>query len=73
MRPHEDRLRQAALERGYEIAGGSLTIHSTNDSQEWRFVALGLANQAELPLSLLAAELATFDGVEGFELSHARN
>jgi len=73
MRPHEDKLRQAALERGYEIAGGSLVIHSANDSQEWRFVALGLANQAELPLSLLAAELATFDGVEGFELSHARN
>jgi putative Mg2+ transporter-C (MgtC) family protein len=73
VRPNEDQLRKAAVERGYEIAGGSLTISSDNDQQEWRFVALALANRAEAPLSLLASELATFDGVEGFELSHARN
>jgi len=73
MRPHEDVLRKAALERGYEIAAASLTINSSADQQEWRFVALALANQAAPPLSLLATELATFDGVEGFELSHARN
>jgi len=73
VRPHEDVLRRAALERGYEIAAASLTITSSADQQEWRFVALALANQAAPPLSLLATELATFDGVEGFELSHARN
>jgi putative Mg2+ transporter-C (MgtC) family protein len=73
MRPHEDVLRRAALERGYEMAGGSLTISSVKDRQEWHFVALALAGQTGAPLSLLASELAAFDGVEGFELSHARN
>ena len=71
--PQEDMLRKAALERGYEIAGGSLTISSVNGCQEWHFVALELAGKPGAPLSLLAGELSTFDGVDGFQLSHARN
>jgi putative Mg2+ transporter-C (MgtC) family protein len=71
--PQEDMLRRAALERGYEIAGGSLTISSVEGCQEWHFVALELAGKPGAPLSLLATELATFDGVDGFQLSHARN
>jgi putative Mg2+ transporter-C (MgtC) family protein len=73
VRPQEEELRIAALERGYEIAGGSLTIGSDKGCQEWRFVALALANHAEAPLSSLATELATFQGVDGFSLAHARN
>jgi putative Mg2+ transporter-C (MgtC) family protein len=72
-RPQEEVLRRAALERGYEIAGGSLTIGSEKGCQEWRFVALALAGQSGAPLSSLASELSTFDGVDGFLLSHARN
>jgi putative Mg2+ transporter-C (MgtC) family protein len=72
-RPQEEVLRRAALERGYEIAGGSLTIGSEKGCQEWRFVALALAGQSGAPLSSLAGELSTFDGVDGFLLSHARN
>jgi putative Mg2+ transporter-C (MgtC) family protein len=71
VRPNEDDLRRAALERGYEIAGASLTIGSSANVQEWRFVALAGAGGA--PLSTLAGELAVLDGVDGFELSHARN
>ena len=71
--PQEDLLRKAALERGYEIAGGSLTISSVNGCQEWHFVALELAGKPGAPLSLLAGELSTFEGVDGFQLSHARN
>jgi putative Mg2+ transporter-C (MgtC) family protein len=73
VRPHEVELRKAALERGYEIAGGSLTIGSINDRHEWRFVALMLPGRVSSPLSSLAAELADVEGVDGFELSHARN
>lgn len=73
VRPHEEELRKAALERGYEIAGGSLTIGSINDRHEWHFVALMLPGQASAPLSSLASELADVEGVDGFELSHARN
>lgn len=71
--PREELLRQAALERGYEIAGSSLTISSDNGSQEWRFVALALSNRSGAPLSELAQELAVFEGLEAFQLSHARN
>jgi len=71
--PREDALRRIALERGYAIAGGSLTIGSTNGMQEWRFVALALSKKSGAPLSTLAAELAAFDGVDSFQVSHARN
>jgi putative Mg2+ transporter-C (MgtC) family protein len=73
VRPHEEELRKAALERGYEIASGSLTIGSTNDRHEWHFVALMLPGQVSSPLSSLASELSGIEGVDGFELSHARN
>jgi putative Mg2+ transporter-C (MgtC) family protein len=73
VRPQEEALRKQALERGYEIAGGSLTIGSDKGSQEWRFVALALANHAGAPLSSLATELSSLEGVDGFQLSHARN
>jgi putative Mg2+ transporter-C (MgtC) family protein len=72
-RPNEDALRRIALERGYEIAGGSLTIGSEGGCQEWRFVALALSKHSGKRLSELAEELSTFEGVEGFLLSHARN
>jgi putative Mg2+ transporter-C (MgtC) family protein len=71
--PREEELRRRALERGYEIAGGSLTIGAEQGRQEWRFVALALSKKTRAPLSELAAELATFEGVDGFQLSHARN
>jgi len=71
--PLESTLRRVALERGYEIAGGTLTIGGTAGEQEWRFVALALSRKSGVPLSLLAAELAKFDGINSFQLSHARN
>lgn len=71
--PREDALRRIALERGYEIAGGSLTIGSDSGRQEWRFVALALSKRSGAPLSELAAELASYAGIESFQISHARN
>jgi putative Mg2+ transporter-C (MgtC) family protein len=71
--PREEAIRQAALERGYEIAGGSLTISSEQGRQEWRFVALAMSRNGRSSLAELADELAAFDGVEGYQLSHARN
>jgi putative Mg2+ transporter-C (MgtC) family protein len=71
--PREDALRRIALERGYAIAGGSLTIGSNQGSQEWRFVALALSKKSGAPLPALAAELAAFAGIESFQISHARN
>ncbi|WP_317204768.1 MgtC/SapB family protein [Janthinobacterium sp.] len=71
--PREDALRRIALSRGYEIAGGSLMIGSEAGLQEWRFVAIALSKHSGATLSELSAELTAFDGIEGFQLSHARN
>jgi putative Mg2+ transporter-C (MgtC) family protein len=71
--PREDALKRIASERGYVIAGGSLTIGSNNGMQEWRFVALALSKKSGAPLAVLAAELAAFAGVDSFQISHARN
>ena len=71
--PREDKLRAMALERGYTIAGGSLTIGSADGCQEWRFVALALSKKSGVPLSQLAADMAAFQGIESFQVSHARN
>ncbi len=71
--PREDALRRIALERGYEIAGGSLTIGSDNGMQEWRFVALALSKKSGAPLPELAAELSAFNGIASFQIAHARN
>jgi putative Mg2+ transporter-C (MgtC) family protein len=71
--PLESALRRVALERGYEIAGGSLAIGGSDGRQEWRFVALALSRKSGAPLSALASELAAFEGIDSFQLSHARN
>ena len=62
-----------ALQRGYEIAGGSLMIGSDGGQQEWRFVAIALSKRSGAPMAVLSAELAAFDGIHSFQLSHARN
>src|SRR5476649_65675 len=72
-KPQEQALRQMALMRGYEIAGGSLMISSDHGRQEWRFVAIALSKRSGSSLSEVGAELATFEGIEGFTLTHARN
>jgi putative Mg2+ transporter-C (MgtC) family protein len=71
--PREDELRRKALERGYELARGSIAISYVDGQQEWRFIAVGLSRARAEPLSELASELAQFAGVENFSLTHARN
>jgi putative Mg2+ transporter-C (MgtC) family protein len=71
--PLESTLRRVALERGYEIAGGTMSIGGSHGCQEWRFVVLALSRKSGMPLSILAAELAKFEGIDTFQLSHARN
>lgn len=71
--PREETLRRLAIERGYRIAGGTLTIGLANGHQEWRFVALALSTHSGAALSAMAQELAVFEGIDSFQLSHARN
>ena len=71
--PQEKALREIAIARGYEIAGGSITIGSDSGMQEWRFVAIALSKRSGAPLSVMAQELSKFEGIDSYQLSHARN
>ncbi len=71
--PREDALRRVALDRGYEIVGGTIAIAYQDGQPEWRFVAVALRKKSAASLSELAGELARFEGVDNFSLSHERN
>ena len=71
--PTEQRLRDAAAKRGYEIAGGSISISVENGKMEWHFVAVAFNKTSGAPISELAHEMDQFEGLESFQLSHARN
>lgn len=71
--PHEDVLRRVALERGYEIAAGTIAISFQDGQPEWRFVAVALSKKAAAPISELAGELTRFEGVENYSLAPARD
>lgn len=71
--PSENMLGNFVHERGYEIAKGSLSVSFKDGKLEWQFVSTALAKDSGTPMSELAGELTTFEGVESFSLSHARN
>ncbi len=71
--PRDDVLRRVALERGYEIAWGTLRIEEREGRPVWHFVAVALGKDQGAPMPELAKELSRFEGVEHFNLSHARN
>jgi len=71
--PSEEKLRGRALAHGYEIASGSLSINFKDGMPEWKFVAIALGKAKGSPMTALAEELTSYDGVVNFFLSHARN
>jgi len=71
--PHEDAVRARMLQNGYEVAGGSIIIGMREGKMEWQFVAVALSKNSGARISELSRELAAFDGVENFQISHARN
>lgn len=71
--PKEDDIRQALLDMGYEVAGGSFSVSYQSHSQEWRFVAMALGQGSGTPLTEMPASLIGLDGVDSFNVAHARN
>ena len=61
------------LELGYDIAWGSLVIACQDEKPEWRFVAVALGKNRGTTLTDMAQLFTSFEGVEQFQLSHARN
>ncbi len=72
MMPREELLRRMALERGYKVAKGTISVDFKEGKPEWHFVAV--ANKStQAKITDLAHELATIEGIENFHLSHSRN
>jgi len=71
--PREEVLRKVALERGYEIAGGSLTISSRDKHAKWYFIAVAIDSKKGTSVPELARMMNSYEGVEHFELTHCRN
>jgi putative Mg2+ transporter-C (MgtC) family protein len=70
---HESAVSQFVRERGYFLASGSFQIQQLNGRQEWRCVAIARDKDKCPPLHSMAADLGRLEGVEEFQLSHARN
>lgn len=71
--PEVDILRQAAADRGFELAAGSLEIDRKADQFIWRCLILVNGQRKDRAIADISKELEQFDGVEEFQVSHARN
>lgn len=71
--PDLGQLRQMALRRGYEVATGSFSIRYADGQPEWCFIAVALGRNRGASLTELSQELGTLEGVQTYQLEHARN
>ena len=71
--PIESTLRSMALDRGYDVAGGTIAIAMDQGAHTWTFVAVALSRKAMTPISDLASHMGQFPGVQSFHMAHARN
>lgn len=71
--PRDEVLARVAAERGYDVAWGTLRVEAEAGRSVWHFVVVARGRSEGLPLPRLAEELGRFEGVEKYQLSHARN
>ena len=71
--PDEDAVRGRMLKNGYDVAGGSIIIAMREGKIEWQFVAVAFNKTSGTRISVLSREIAGLDGVDSFQISHARN
>jgi len=71
--PQVEVLRRLSNERGYTIAGGSFSVAFEDGQSEWRFVAIVQGKRKAASLTDLSNEISKFEGVQSFNISHARN
>jgi putative Mg2+ transporter-C (MgtC) family protein len=69
----ESLLAKFAHDRGYELAGGSLQVQLVEGRQEWRCVAIAKDKKKGIRVSGIAKDLSRLEGVEAFQVAHARN
>lgn len=71
--PDLTRVKQFSLAHGYQLATGSMAVSGESERIQWHFVVIALGKSSGHPLPDIGADLGALDGVESFQLSHARN
>ncbi|OWW18854.1 MgtC/SapB family protein [Noviherbaspirillum denitrificans] len=71
--PDEKVVQERMLKNGYELAGGSIVVGLHEGKMEWQFVAVAFNRTSGTRISALSRDLVELEGVDSFQLSHARN
>ncbi|MFZ6691706.1 MgtC/SapB family protein [Undibacterium sp. SXout20W] len=71
--PKEAALVAMAKERGYVLMTRTLCISNNEHGHEWRFVAVAENKHAAKSISELSLDIEKVEGVESFQLAHAKN
>jgi putative Mg2+ transporter-C (MgtC) family protein len=71
--PREEILREVALERGYEIPAGSISINYEDGKPEWHYMAVATNAKKCVSVSELAKMMPHYEGVESFQIAHSRH
>jgi putative Mg2+ transporter-C (MgtC) family protein len=71
--PLRDTIKRIAADHGYDVASGSFHVRYTEGRHIWRYVAIEINGLRHAPLSVLAENMAKVEGIEAFDIGHARN
>jgi putative Mg2+ transporter-C (MgtC) family protein len=71
--PSFDAVKQFTLAHGYQVAGGSMAITYEDNMPRWHFVVIALNKTSGRHLTEIAHQMTSLEGVDSFQLSHARN
>jgi putative Mg2+ transporter-C (MgtC) family protein len=66
-------IKQFVFNHGYEVATGSMAVSFEEAMLRWHFVIIALNKKSGKPLPELGRDLELFEGIDSFQLSHARN
>ena len=70
-----DRAKIDALfaQRGCRVANGSFSVRFDSGRHAWRFVAVEVDRRRVCSMTQLSHDLSDLEGLEAFEIGHARN
>jgi putative Mg2+ transporter-C (MgtC) family protein len=71
--PSEEKMLKMARKLGYEIARGSFSISERESSHEWKFVAVSNGKGRSGTLVDVSTYLSSVEGIDSYQISHARN
>jgi len=71
--PAQGALQEFFVAHGYDMALNSIVIHHHGEQTEWRFVVVSRNRRRPMRLTSLAEAFAALEGVDGYNLSRARN